>query len=94
MSELKAKRRNALPAKDFGLTEQRKFPVEDKAHARNAKARAAEEYNAGHLSKASEEHIDRKADRKLHGAGENISHKMLKTLRKEGIQEHEQGHWG
>lgn len=92
MSELSSKTRDYLPTKDFGLPKQRKYPMEDKTHARDAKSRASAAYEEGHLSKASEERIDRKADRKLHG--ENISYKMLKTLHKEGIKEHEQSHWG
>lgn len=67
MSKLLTRIRNSIPPKEFGLPEERKYPMEDKAHARNAKARASEEYNAGHLTKAQEERIDHKADRKLHG---------------------------
>jgi hypothetical protein len=38
------------------------YPVEDKAHARNAKARASQAAKAGRMSKAEEGKIDRKAD--------------------------------
>jgi len=34
----------------------------DASHARNAKARAAEEFNRGNLSSAEKAQIDRKAD--------------------------------
>ena len=37
----------------------------DKAHARNAKARAAQQQRAGNLTKKEKERIDRKADKKL-----------------------------
>lgn len=37
----------------------------DKAHARNAKARASEAVHKGRMSKAEERKIDAKADRKL-----------------------------
>ena len=37
----------------------------DKAHARNAKARAAQQLEAGNLTKKEKERIDRKADKKL-----------------------------
>ena len=37
----------------------------DKAHARNAKARAEQQYEKGNLSKDELERIDRKADKKL-----------------------------
>ena len=39
----------------------------DKAHARNAKARAAQQVNEGNLAKADRRRIDRKADRVLDG---------------------------
>jgi hypothetical protein len=49
----------------FGLPEQRKYPMPDESHARNAKARAAQQVKAGNLSKADEKKIDRKADKIL-----------------------------
>jgi len=65
MAKLTTRQRNNLPTKEFALPKEHKYPIPDKSHARNAKARAAQEYNAGKLSKAQEEKIDRKADRKL-----------------------------
>jgi len=62
MAELDAKHRNELPAGKFAEPEERKYPIEDKAHARNAKARASQAVNAGRMSKAEEARIDRKAD--------------------------------
>ena len=41
MSKLTAKRRNALPAKDFAGPD-RSFPIQDASHARNALARASQ----------------------------------------------------
>jgi len=41
MAKLNAKERNALPTKDFVDKKDRKFPIEDKSHARNALSRAA-----------------------------------------------------
>jgi hypothetical protein len=77
MADLSRKKREKLPAKDFGLPERAKtpeqkkesgnYPMPDKAHARNAKARAARERNAGRLTKSEKERIDRKADKKLKG---------------------------
>ncbi len=40
MAKLNAKRRKALPAKDFAGPD-RSYPIEDRAHARNALARAS-----------------------------------------------------
>lgn len=68
MTQLTTKGRKRIPDKEFGLPDKRAYPVEDKAHARNAKARASEEYNKGNLSKADEERIDRAANRKLHSS--------------------------
>jgi hypothetical protein len=48
--------RGTSPNRTSGL------PVEDKAHARNAKARASQAANASRMSKAKERKIDKKAD--------------------------------
>lgn len=40
MAKLTSKQRNALPASDFVFPKQRKFPIEDAAHARDAESRA------------------------------------------------------
>jgi hypothetical protein len=62
MGKLNKKTRDSLPAKDFAEPAQRAYPVEDKAHARNAKARASQAEHAGRMSKAEEAKIDKKAD--------------------------------
>lgn len=62
MAELDAKKRNKLPDKAFAEPDKRAYPIEDKPHARNAKARAAQAVKAGRMSKAEEKKIDRKAD--------------------------------
>jgi hypothetical protein len=67
MAELTTKKRNAEPKSDFGLPEERKYPMPDKSHARNAKARAAQQENKGNLTAAEERKIDRKADKILRG---------------------------
>jgi hypothetical protein len=65
MAELSTKKRNSEPKSDFGLPEERKYPMPDKSHARNAKARAAQQEKKGNLTAAQEKKIDRKADRIL-----------------------------
>jgi hypothetical protein len=75
MADLTAKKREKLPAKKFGLPEKARtkdakkesgnYPMPDKAHARNAKARAAQQQEAGNLTKKDRERIDRKADKIL-----------------------------
>jgi hypothetical protein len=62
MADLPTNERNALADKVFGLPEKRAYPMPDANHARNAKARAAEEFNRGNLSSAERDRIDRKAD--------------------------------
>jgi hypothetical protein len=62
MAELDANERNSLPDSKFAEPDKRKYPIEDKAHARNAKARASQAVKAGRMSKAEEAKIDRKAD--------------------------------
>ena len=63
--ELSTVERDALPDTDFGLPHERTYPMPDASHARNAKARAAEEFTRGNLSAAEKAQIDRKADRIL-----------------------------
>ena len=65
MADLKSKTRNKLPAKDFAEPDKRAYPIEDKPHARNAKARASQAVNARRMSKAEAGKIDRKADKVL-----------------------------
>lgn len=65
MSKLTTKARNKLPASSFGEPGSRKFPMPDKSHAANAKARASQAVNAGRMSKPTEEKIDAKANRVL-----------------------------
>lgn len=65
MAKLSTKARKAIPSSEFGLPKERKYPMENPSHARNAKARASEMEHKGRISKATEEKIDRKADRKL-----------------------------
>jgi len=61
MAKLTTQQRKKLPKSDFALPGGR-FPVEDKAHARDAKARASQSYNAGRLSATDKAKVDRKAD--------------------------------
>jgi len=65
MATLSEKKRDSLKESQFGLPEERKYPMPDESHAANAKARAAQQVKAGNLSKADEKKIDRKADKIL-----------------------------
>jgi hypothetical protein len=62
MAELNADKRSKLPAKDFAEPKKRAYPIEDKAHASNAKARASQAVKAGRMSNSEESRIDKKAD--------------------------------
>ena len=55
-------RKNVEPNKDFGLPEERKYPMPDASHARNAKARASQMEHQGKLSAADKKKIDTKAN--------------------------------
>jgi hypothetical protein len=68
MSKLTPSGRKKLPAKDFAGPG-KSYPVEDKAHARNAKARASQAEKAGRMSRSQKEKIDHKADKVLQGKG-------------------------
>ena len=65
MGKLTAKSRNALPKSSFGEPAKRAYPMPDKSHAVNAKARASEAERKGNLSSGEKAKIDRKADRIL-----------------------------
>lgn len=62
MAKLTTKARKALPAKTFGEPGARKYPMPDKSHAVNAKARATQQVKKGNLSPSTAKKIDRKAD--------------------------------
>lgn len=65
MAKLNAARRNSIPSSEFGLPGSRKYPMPDRSHAQNAKARATQMVKRGKLSAASAEKIRAKANRVL-----------------------------
>jgi hypothetical protein len=65
MAELSARSRNALPDRVFGLPGSRRYPMPDRKHAANAKARATQQVKKGELSPASAARIRAKANRIL-----------------------------
>lgn len=65
MATLTAAKRKKLSKKDFGIPGREAYPMPDKAHAANAKARATQMVNKGKLSKSSEAKIDAKANKVL-----------------------------
>lgn len=65
MSKLTSKARKALPKSEFGEPGKRAYPMPDKSHAANAKARASQMVKAGKLSESAKAKIDAKANRVL-----------------------------
>ena len=65
MAKLTYGERQDLPKKDFALEKQRKYPIEDKAHSRNALARVSESFNRGHISLSEANEVRAKAHRML-----------------------------
>jgi hypothetical protein len=55
--------RKAMPKSEFGMPGSRSYPMPDKAHAVNAKARATQQVKAGNLSPSSKAKIDAKANK-------------------------------
>lgn len=78
MTKLTTKKRNSLKTKTFGLSEEKKYPMPDKSHAGNAKARASQQYNKGNLSLSDKEKIFRKADRILGKHKDEYKRKIYK----------------
>lgn len=62
MAKLTTKQRKTLPSKVYGLPKQKKYPMPDVSHARNAKARASQQIKKGNLTQAEKNKIDRKAN--------------------------------
>jgi len=65
MTKLTTKARKNLPTSKFALPESRKYPVQDKSHAANAKARATQMVKKGKLSPSIAAKIKGKANRVL-----------------------------
>lgn len=68
MAKLTAAERKKLPGSSFGEPGRKAYPMPDRSHAANAKARAAQQVKKGKLSKGAEAQIDAKANRKLYGS--------------------------
>jgi hypothetical protein len=67
MAKLTAKQRARIPEGKFGIhvNGEGKYPMPDRAHAANAKARATQQVAAGSLSPSQKATIDAKANRVL-----------------------------
>ena len=65
MAKLNASERKSIPSSKFALPAERKYPIEDKAHAANAKARATQMVERGKLSESAASRIRSKANKML-----------------------------
>lgn len=65
MSTLTTKRRDHLSKAEFGLPASKKYPMPDRRHAANAKARASQQAAKGKLSASAKQRVDAKANRVL-----------------------------
>lgn len=65
MGKLTSAERSSLPSSEFAIPSERKYPLNDASHRRNAKARASEMENKGGISIKTEKMIDRKANSRL-----------------------------
>lgn len=78
MAKLSSEERKALPKSTFGLPGKRAYPMPDKSHAANAKARASQAVNSGRMSESTKEKIDSKANKVL---GKSSLHHAVKHLK-------------
>jgi hypothetical protein len=62
---MKASKRKSLSKSKFALPGSRKYPVDTRARAANAKARATQQYNKGNISKSTRDKIHAKANKRL-----------------------------
>ena len=95
MAKLSTRARKELPKSDFGMPGERKFPMPDASHARNAKSRASQAVNEGRMSKGTEAKIDAKADRVMGKSGKNLPGRGERTAThnsKGGDVQHPQSH--
>lgn len=76
MGNLTTKARKGLKKAVFGLPGSRKYPMPDRAHAANAKARATQQVKAGNLSPSAKAQIDAKANRVLGRAARSADKKV------------------
>jgi hypothetical protein len=100
MGKLSANTRKAMASSEFGLPGSRKYPMPDKSHAANAKARATQAVKVGRMSESTKAKIDAKADVKLgenkpprhkhKGALGDVMRKAHNTQRMEVVRAHKE----
>ena len=73
MAKLTAKSRNMLDRSQFARPGERKYPVNNPAHAANAKARATQQVAKGNLSASTAAKIKAKANKVLSKGGKHAA---------------------
>ena len=71
---MRTKTRKKLKKSQFGLPGKRKYPMPDKAHAVNAKARAKQQRKRGKLSKSAYEKVVAKANKVIKRSKRKTKH--------------------
>lgn len=85
MAKLTTEKRKGLEDTTFGLPDERKYPMPDKSHAANAKARATQQVKKGNLTAAEKAKIDAKANKILgKGSKESSATKMKRQMIEDG----------
>lgn len=79
MAKLTSKERKDIPTGKFALPTERKYPVNDRSHAANAKSRASQQEAAGNISSSTKSKIDAAANKVLHGRGMRTDHTQTKS---------------
>lgn len=69
MAKLTAATRKKLKTSEFALPDERKYPIQDKKHAVNAKGRVVQQFNKGNISATKKATVVRKANAKLRSLG-------------------------
>ena len=62
---MKTAKRKRLGKYQFALRKQRKYPIDTRKRASNAKSRSTQQYKAGKLSKSDMEKVHRRANKVL-----------------------------
>lgn len=65
MTKLTTTKRKKIPKNEYALPAEKKYPMPDRKHAANAKARASEMQKKGKLSDSAKAKIDAKANKIL-----------------------------
>jgi hypothetical protein len=84
MSKLTTKKRKSLPSSELALPKERKYRVDTRNRAINAKACASQMEEEGKISKSTKKKIDLKANKKLKKENKNESNNKIKN--KNGIE--------